>query len=109
MTPPNQPLFFTLLFGDGSVKGLTGEITPYNPAHPDLFFFPPTSPGTWQAHDIRTILDPETNREILLDRGTIIGTYTPNLAVIPLPGTLSLIALGLTLLLVQKGPWQRNH
>ncbi len=99
MKPAGQPLIFTLLFGDGSVKGLAGEITPYNPAHPDLFFFLPTSPGTWEAYDIRTIIDPETGREIVVDRGLISGTYTPSLSVVPLPGALSLFALGLALLL----------
>lgn len=97
MTPAGRPLTFELLFGDGSVKGLAGEITPYNPAHPDLFFFLPASPGTWEAHDIRTIVDPETQRQITIDRGVIAGTYVPNLVVVPLPGTLGLLGLGLIL------------
>ncbi len=101
MTSPGNPLTFTLLFGDGSVKGLAGEITPYNPAHPDLFFRLPSSPGTWEALDIRTIIDPETGREVERNLGSISGTYTPDLQVVPLPGALALLGLGLARLLRQ--------
>jgi len=95
MTPQGQPLIFQILFGDGSVKGLAGEITPYDPAHPDLRFFLPNSPGTWEARDL--ITDPQTGRS--RDRGTISGTYTSQLTVVPGPAGLALFGLGLIRLL----------
>jgi len=76
---------FILLFGDGSVRGLAGEITPYDPAHPDFSIALPASPGTWVALDI---IDNINN-------GNISGTYTVDARVIPLPGTLALLGSGL--------------
>ena len=102
MGPNGAPLVFEILFGDGSVKGLAGEITPYNPAHPDLYFFLPHSPGTWSAVDQRLLVDPETGRQYLQDRGAVSGTYSADLRVVPLPGGLSLLGLGLSALLARR-------
>jgi hypothetical protein len=99
MKPAGGPLYFTLLFGDGSVKGIEGEITPYDPAHADFGLLLPASPGTWKAVDVKTVIDAETGRQIVQDRGFVEGTYNvDNLVVVPVPGAMGLCGFGLLIL-----------
>jgi len=74
-------LAFQLINSDAS--WVSGVVTHTMPAHPDLEYFLPTSPGRWEAHD----LVDET------DKGWIRGTYT--LRAVPEPTTLALMGLGL--------------
>ena len=62
--------------------GMTYTLTT---SHPDLSFFLPSSPGTWEAHDWDGITD----------HGTISGTYQVNETAIPEPTTLFLVGSGL--------------
>ena len=88
---------FILLFGDGSVRGLAGEITPYDPGHADFGLLLPASPGAWWAWDL--VGD--------IDNGNISGTYTVDARVIPLPGTLALLGSGLIGLTLFRRPQPR--
>ena len=62
--------------------GMTYTLTT---SHPDLSFFLPSSPGTWETHDWDGITD----------HGTISGTYQVNETAIPEPTTLFLVGSGL--------------
>jgi hypothetical protein len=72
-----------LVQGD-SLLGLEVFLTDTTP-HPDLSFFLPSSPGTWEAHDWDGITD----------HGTIRGTYQVNATVVPEPTTMLLLGSGL--------------
>ena len=67
-----------------SLLGLEMIITDTIP-HPDLSFFLPFSPGTWEAHDWDGITD----------HGTISGTYQVNATAVPEPTTILLVGSGL--------------
>ena len=96
MAPPGEAMKFTFLFGNGGVMGLTAQITVTIPAHPDLIFYLPASPGTWEAIDVTQVVDPTTGGEIEVDRGIVSGTYScDGLQVVPLPASVCLLGSGL--------------
>ena len=68
----------------GLVAGLGSNITCTMPAHPDLEFFMPASPGAWMALDERG----QTNL------GSLLGSYVLRDAIVPEPATLTLLGLG---------------
>lgn len=69
----------------GLVRGVRALITDTMPAHPDLSFELPTSPGTWKALDERDGVN----------HGTITGIYVLRDGVVPEPAGLGLIGLAL--------------
>jgi hypothetical protein len=83
MTPPS--IMKVLVQGD-TLLGLELLLTDTTP-HPDLKFFLPSSPGTWEAHDWGT--DGTTYL------GSIIGTYQVTASVVPEPATMLLLSFGL--------------
>jgi len=68
----------------GLVTGLGSNITCTMPAHPDLEFFMPASPGMWAA------LDERGDKNL----GSISGNYVLRDATVPEPATLALLGLG---------------
>ena len=70
--------------GNGFVTGASVMFTYTMPAHPDLRFMFPASPGEWQAVDERD------GHNV----GTIGGTYELKDGTVPEPATLSLLAIG---------------
>jgi hypothetical protein len=81
-TMPNGGL--RLQVEGGLVAGVAVSLTDTMPAHPDLAFMLPASPGTWKAVDERNGLN----------LGTIEGTYTLRDGTVPEPATLALLGLG---------------
>jgi hypothetical protein len=67
----------------GMVTGMAGNFTCTMPAHPDLEFWLPASPGSWEARDERDGHN----------AGSLAGTYSLRDGVIPEPASLSLLAL----------------
>ena len=82
-TMPNSGLLFQV--ADGLVSGVSVRVTDTMPAHPDLQFMFPASPGAWQALD-------ERNGDNV---GTIAGTYELRDGTVPEPGALSLLGIGI--------------
>jgi len=82
-TMPNTGVQFQV--EGGVVVGLGGNMTCTVPAHPDLEFFLPASPGAWSALDERGSVN----------LGTIGGTYTLRDGKTPEPATLALVGCGL--------------
>ena len=75
-----------LVQGD-TLLGLQVRLTDTRPDHPDLSFLLPSSPGTWEAHDLINGID----------HGKIGGTYSIDATrVVPEPASLVLLATGLT-------------
>lgn len=68
----------------GMVTGIAVPVTLTMPAHPDLEFMLPTSPGAWTALDERDGVN----------LGTLEGTYSLRDGTVPEPATLALLAVG---------------
>lgn len=69
-------------------------VVTYTTPHPDLAIFPPASPGTWLATDARGSVN----------LGTISGVYTLRDGVVPEPGTILLLAIGVCFLAWLRRP-----
>ena len=68
----------------GLVTGIKGTYTPTMPAHPDLSFMLPASPGAWEA------LDERGSDNV----GSLIGSYALRDGIIPEPATMALLSIG---------------
>ena len=77
---------------DGLVTGVQVRLTDTMPAHPDLEFFLPASPGAWAALDERG----EKNL------GSLLGSYVLRDAIVPEPATLALLGLGAAALAARR-------
>ena len=78
-TMPNTGILLEVT--DGLVSGMSGNITCTVPAHPDLELWLPSSPGAWEARDVRGDTD----------KGLIAGTYALRDGTVPEPGMVSLL------------------
>jgi hypothetical protein len=78
------------VFG-GDVNACAGHFTVTMPEHPDLSFYLPTSPPTWDARDERGDVD----------LGVVAGHYELRDAIVPEPATACLLAVS-TMALVGK-------
>jgi len=84
-TMPNTGILLEVT--GGVVSGMGGNMTCTVPAHPDLEFWLPTSPGQWEARDERSDRDE-------VDLGLIRGTYALRDGVVPEPSSLTLLCIG---------------
>ncbi len=76
----------------GLVTGVSVALTYTMPAHPDLSFMLPASPGAWEALDERDGVNV----------GAIMGTYALRDGIVPEPATMALLTMGSLGLLLRR-------
>lgn len=89
-TMPNTGILLEVT--DGLVSGMAGNMTCTMPSHPDLEFWLPASPGTWEARDVRGDTD----------TGLITGTYALRDGTVPEPGVVTLLTAIVLILICRR-------